>query len=252
MLRLIGKIIIVTVFLSGCTPVKMMVGVNEANPAEVKTGTRRPDVEHILGKCLWHVGVADGLSYNIYQFEREQPAKPVAGIFGLGLDYITLGSFELMAHPREFGQAKQVAVAYDRENRVAFVSIPWPARDIGPCRRQRYLLPENSGIPDTARPIPLNSLDGSILNTAILYDKDLEIETIDGHVPEEDVIELLPGRHEVKHHGYVAMVTFFSGRHYRMEHESFYGYARFKPFYFIVDMDSDETMFCLNPTQIHD
>lgn len=239
--------------LSGCTAVKTMVGVNEPDLEKIGIGVPRAAVEKTLGKCLWYVGEADGLSYNIYQFENEKPAKPVSGVLIMGLDYITLGTMELgLRHSRDFGQAKQVAVAYDHKNQVAFVSKPWPAQDIGPCRRQRFLIPKDSGIPTTAHPAPLIGLNDSVLNTAILDDADLEVKTIDGHVPEEAIIELQPGHHKVKHHGYVATVEFFPGRHYRMDHESFYGVARSRPFYFIEDVDSRETLMCLNPGQIQE
>jgi hypothetical protein len=233
--------------LSGCASVKIMVGVDEPDLAEIKTGVPRSAVEKILGKRLWHVGVSAGLSYDIYQYEQEQPPRPGLGVAGLGLEFLYLGSPELETHPRDFGDARQVAVAYDNQDQVAFVSKPWPVQDVGPCRRQRDYIPKDSGVPADALPGPLNGLSGTALTIAILDDDDFEVETIDGHVPEENVIELLPGHHEVGHHGYLATIEFFPGRHYRMEHESFYGVARYRPFIFIEDVDSRETMLCLKP-----
>lgn len=239
------------VFLSGCAPVKTMVGVGEPDLAQINPGLQRSAAEKILGERLWHVGAADGLTYDIYQYQKEQSARPILGLVVLGLDFLSLGSLELMDHPHDFRPAEQVAVAYDNQGRVVFVSKPWTVSDTGPCRRQRYLIPEGSGVPASTCPVPVKDLSGAALNSAILEDDDQDIETIDGHVPEEDVMELPPGRHEVDNHGVVATVEFFPGRRYRVEHEHFYGYARYRPFIFIEDVDSRETLVCINPLFIH-
>ncbi len=251
-MRCLWVIMVLPILLSGCFPTKVMVGVDEPDLAEIKTGSERIVVEKILGKRLWYVGVSDELSYDIYQYDKERPAEPLLGIAFLGLDVFTLGSLDLMAHPGDFGHAEQVAVAYDNQDHVAFVSKPWPAQDVGPCRRQRYQIPKDAGVPADTHPMPLQGLSGADLNTAVLEDGDLEVEAIDGQVPKEKVIKLLPGYREVKHHGYVATAEFYPGRHYRMEHEHFYGYEGYSPFIFIEDVGSRETSLCLNPLFIHD
>ena len=125
MMRLILVIMALATLLSGCAPTKKMFGVTEPNLAEIKPGVQRTDVERILGGRLWHVGVAGGLTYDIYQFESEQDAQPILGVVGLGLDIFSFGALDFQHHPRDLTPAKQVAVAYDVQGRVTFISKPW-------------------------------------------------------------------------------------------------------------------------------
>lgn len=249
MFRFILVIMALAFLMSGCTPIRMAVGVSEPNLTEIKPLDRRSDAEKILGERLWHVGVADGLTYDIYQFESEQPPRPILGVGAIVMDFITLGLFELSMHPRE---AKQVAVAYDSQERVVFVSKLWPVIPDGPCRRQRYLIPADSGVPVTASPKPVTGLARSTPNTARLESGDWSLFgwypiSVDGHEFKEKVIELPSGNHEIRYFGFVTAAELLPGRVYRLKTESFFGYKKSKPFFFIEDVNTGEAVQCVPP-----
>ena len=253
MFRLILVGMVMAIHLSGCAPTKVMFGVSEPNLAEIKPGSQRSDAEKVLGKRLWHVGVADGLTYDIYQFESEQPTRPMIGVGVLFADIITLGELELSVHPQDLTPAKQVAVAYDVQGRVDFVSKPWPVEAVGPCRRQRSLLPADSGVPATVRPGSISGSSGSRENVSKL-DVDvwgiprwMMVVSIDGNEFKGNVIELPPGHHEIIYHGRPATVELLPGRRYRLGREHFFGYKKANSFYFIEDVDSREILHCVPP-----
>jgi hypothetical protein len=252
MFRFMFVIMALATLLSGCAPTKKMFGVSEPNIAEIKPGVARSDVDKILGERLWHVGVAEGLIYDIYQFESEQDAQPILGVVGIGLDIFSFGALDFQHHPRDITPAKQVAVAYDVQGRVTFVSKAWIVTTVGPCRRQRSRLLADSGIPVDARPEPMPGLssDSAALTSqlGIYFWISSETITVDGHEYKESVVSLPPGRHEVTYYsGAVADVELFPGRFYRLNSENFAGFARARRFYFIEDVDSREVLHCVPP-----
>ena len=257
MFRLIGVTIVLAIFLPGCAATKTTIGIDGPDFTKIKPGTQRIDAEKILGKRLWHVGVADGLNYDIYQFEAEQNADPMLGAIILGLDFISLGSFELeLNDPLNFMRVKQVALAYDDQDRVAYVSNPWLLdKEVGPCRRQRYLL-QLAGVTTKPRPEPLTGLALSSPSNAKL-DMDIPwnekiVASVDGHELEDSSVELPSGHHEVKvdYDGGrtdTATVELLPGRFYRLKLKKIYGYARMHPFYLIEDVNSGEVLHCVPP-----
>lgn len=253
MSRLIFVIMALAMILSGCFPTKTMFGVNEPNLAELKPGTNRSEVEKNLGERLWHVGVAEELTYDVYQFESEQPAKPISGVLILAFDFFLLGGPELGYHPRDLNPAKQVAVAYDSLDQVVFVSKPWSVEFVrGPCRRKRSLLPADSGVPATARPKVVIELAGSTPSTARMemdfWDPwGVAIIRVDDYEYNKKSIELSPGSHKVEIYGPGETIELLSGRIYRIKNESFVGYERSHPFRFIEDVESREVLQCVPP-----
>lgn len=251
MLRSTLLIMALAVMLSGCIPAKILVGVREPDLADVKPGIPRADAEKILGDRYWHVGTGDGLTYDIYQYEQEKAPNPLLAAIGLGVDYITVGLLELclsVSDLEDFELSSQVVVAYDAQDLAVFVSKPWEALFVGPCRRQRQAVPANSGVPANVRPSPQKGLAVSKPDFAKFDDKIRAVETIDGRVPEEYVVELPPGRHLIRYyHGDVAEVELMPGRLYRLTRKSYCGYARSNPFYYLEDVDSGEVLHCNAP-----
>lgn len=254
MLRLILVIVALSILLSGCVATKVMVGISEPNLAEIKPLDKRSKAEKILGKRLWHVGVADGLTFDIYQYEEDKPPRPSLGVLVLVMEFITFGIGELQDKqpPWLLTPVKQVAVAYDGQDRVVFVSTPWPVEAVGPCRRQRYLIPADYGVPVTASPEPLIGLARSTPNTA-----KLELQghlfgwypvSVDGHEFKEKVVELPSGKHEISDRGVVANVELMPGRLYRMNSKLFSEYnKKSKWIHFIEDVNSGEALHCVPP-----
>jgi len=253
MFHFILVIMALATLMSGCAPIKMAIGVSEPNLTEIKPFDRRSDAEKMLGERLWHVGVADGLTYNIYQFESDQPPRPMLAVGAIVMDIITVGLFELSVQPRNLTEAKQVAVAYDRKERVVFVSKPWPIMSVGPCRRQRSLIPADSGVPVTARPEPVVGLARSTPSTAKLgLMKHLfgwYPVSVDGREFKGNVIELPSGNHEIssRYWGSFATVELLPGRVYQLKTENYYGYKKSKWFFFIEDVISSEVLQCIPP-----
>jgi hypothetical protein len=226
----------------------VMVGVNEPDLSEVTPGIHRLEAEKILGERLWHVGVADGLSYNIYQYEVGQPARPIFGAVSYVMTFLSLGVMErVMSDGLNFGPVKQVAVGYDGKDRVVSVSRSWSIEStiVGPCRRQRYLLPTDSGVPDATRPGSATgfyaSLPSSLKGSARVK------ATVNGQKLQRKNVMLPPGRHEVSYGGRVAIVDLLPGRHYRLERKSVMGHERSRPFLWIEDIDSREVLHCILP-----
>jgi hypothetical protein len=241
--------------LTGCFATKVMTGINEPNLADIKPGLQRTDVEKILGERLWYVGVAGGLNYDIYQFKNEQPAMPMTSIALFGLDFISLGTSELWLNDESgMEHFKQVAVAYDDHDRVVFVTKPWSISEVWPCRRQRSLIPEDSGVPATARPEPVIGIAGDTLRYAKLEDEAEVVDYVDVHMPEENVVEknvfvIPPGRREVHYSGSSVTVELLPGRIYRLKHARFHKRMAkgYNSVYWIEDVDSRETLSCVLP-----
>lgn len=255
--RLIWAPVILFLLLSGCAATSMMVGVSEPDLSRIKLADQRSQVERILGERRWRLGLADEflLTYDVYQFDVDRPARPFVGAIVLGLDVISLGMLEFnVADVRKFTPVKQVVIVYDGQDRVRFVSQPWLVKEGGPCRNMRSLLPADAGVPSTLRPYPMAHPVGSASKVAILEFPPFmglfnHTVTIDGHKIEGNVVELSPGRHSVSY-GYSLLVDveLLPGRLYRMKSKRFYpGYRAREDVVWIEDVDSGETLYCVTP-----
>ena len=255
MKRLILMLLALFLVLSGCGATSMLLGSNEPDLTKIALGGQRSQVEKILGKRLWNLGLEGGLTYDIYQYTASQQAQPIKGALLFGLDYLLLGLPEIagsMDNDVDFDPVKQVCVAYDEQDFIRFVSQPWPVGSIGACRSMRSRLPANYGLPLAARPSSaVTKHSVSEQNLAVI-----EIEwdiygTIDGREIESPklsvqakVIELQPGSHAFRdNYGASLQFELFSGRLYRLK--SARGTLRkgFKILW-IEDVASSETLAC--------
>jgi hypothetical protein len=189
--------------LAGCTATSTMVGVREPDLTRIKPDDQRSQVEKILGERLWRAGSADGVTYDIYQYEAARPADPGHGAAQLLQGILTFGATAAQRADAKAISApfKQLAVAYDARDRVRFVSQPWSVNSPKPCRGMRSLLPADSGVPSNARPSPLADRTSSASESATLtwsWGNRGFVKGIDGHKPEERVVELRPGLHKVQ------------------------------------------------------
>jgi len=261
--RWIWPSVVLILLLSGCAATSLMVGVSEPDLTKIQPADERSHVERMLGERLWRLGLADGLTYDIYQYKATQPARPVLGTVALGLDVLSLGIMEFnLRDAMKARPVSQVAVAYDEQDRVRFVSQPWDVAAVGPCRRMRSLVPADSGVPSTIHPCPMAHRVSSASEVAILeLDRQLHV-MIDGREIEGHVVELPPGRHAVDYsailggsHLYGAVllpydetfgyVEVLPGRLYRVKRERFYpGYRERADVFWIEDVDSGETLKC--------
>jgi hypothetical protein len=225
-------------------------------------GDKRTQVQKILGKRLWRLGFANGLTYDVYQYVADRPANPVLGVIGFGLDYLSLGLTEFAARDlKDFDPVKQVCIAYDDQDRVSFISKPLLVKVAGPCRHMRALWANNSDIPLTAKPFPDTYQVDSETKPAILkLDRGVDV-TIDGQIIKESEVELSPGIHKLSYNAELggsimygaAFLQYnnvfgdfelFPGRRYRLNRERFYpGQARVDIFW-IEDVESGETLKC--------
>lgn len=265
--RLIFAQVLLILVLSGCAAKTELIGIKEPDLTKIRPKNHRIQVERILGKRLWHLGTADGLTYDIYQYDAEHPARPVAGIFILGVDYFFLGMPEGVFHDSltQFQDVKQVAVAYDEQDYVRFISKPWEVPAPGPCRRMRCLLPADSNVPLDARPSPMVQEGGVVSETATLeIDKKIHV-IIDGRKIEERVVELSPGHHAVSfsselggsfmlgsmslsYDGMSTDVELLPGRRYRVKTKRYHGWGTRADAFWIEDVDSGETLYCAWPS----
>jgi hypothetical protein len=218
--------------LTGCSTTSLFLGVKEPDLTMLPHAENRREVERILGKRLWNAGSADGLTYDVYQFDVAKPAKPLEGLEMLRWEAIFLipeidAFFSTKCEP-----AKQVAVTYDEEDGVHFVSRPWLAEGCGPQRRMRSGLPADSGVPEGA--CLLSKLRaGSVQKATTLQWPRLPAGygfrnvIIDGRTTEGHMLELSPGHHTITatikiNHGDHHTATFtdielLSGRSYNLE-----------------------------------
>jgi hypothetical protein len=252
--------------LSGCAATSEFVGVREPDLNKIQMADQRSQVEQMLGKRLWRLGSTEGSTYDVYQYKAAQPARPGFGVFALIMDTLTLGMIEYnAAEAKKFWPVKQVAVAYDEQDRVRFLSQPWSVSAMGPCRRMRSIIPAISGVPSTVRPSTVAHQIGAASAVAVLeLDKQIHV-AIDGHKIEGQVVELPPGRHAVSYSAnlggsvlYGAMILTYDntfddvellpGRHYRLKRERFYpGWEARADAFWIEDVDSAETLQCAWP-----
>jgi hypothetical protein len=238
---------ILILLLSGCTATRVMVGVSEPDLSKIQLPSQRSQVERALGDRLWRAGLAEGLIYDIYEYKEARPASPALGAVWLGVDVLMFG---LLTEARGIDElswpVKQVAVAYDAQDRVVFVSHPWSVHAGPPCRRMRSVLAADSGVPSTARPAPMADRPAAGSEVAVLKLDWLETPVrIDGRQSERRVIELPPGPHNVSD----AEVDFLPGRVYRLKREKWtVGTSEWETIRWIEDVDSGETLHCF-PSQ---
>ena len=254
--------------LSGCFATSTMVGVREPDLTKVQRDAQRPQVEKVLGKRLWCAGSTNGLTYDIYQYAAKRKPRPMAGTFVLGFDYFSLGILELDALDiRKFAPMKQLVVTYDAQDQVRFVSEPWSVKAMAePSRRMRCLLPENSGVPVAARPLPMTNQCVFAKRVATLkWDSRLHV-AIDGRKLDGRVAELPPGLHTISYSTelggsvlYGAMILPYNkvfanvellpGRLYCLKLKRYYpGVDSRVDIFWIEDVNSDETLKCSWPS----
>jgi len=257
-------LVAVILLLAGCRATTVMLGTKEPNLATLQLGTPRQKVEKVLTKPLWHLGTADGLNYEIYQYPVEREAQPAIGAAGLFMDYITLGLFEYnLLDVREFEPVKQILVGYDEQDGVGFISTPWIVKDVGPCRRLRSNLPVE--LRDRLA-TPLRSLVGNAVNASLkLEEKGIRV-AIDGHPVEGRLVELAEGRHSLSYEAELggsvmygtALIRYknafedfevFSGRSYVFKRKRYYpGAGNRVDIFWLEDEVSRETLKCSWPT----
>ncbi len=248
---------------AGCAAKSKTLGVREPDLARIKPTVSRSEVEKTLEHPRWRAGSADGLSYDIYEYKSAQPPQRLAGVVTLGFDLFTLGLVEYnLADMVKNGPASQVAVAYDGDDRVRFVSRPWPVGPdtVGPCRSSRGLLPSDSGVPSTAHPSPQPGRASSVatLRVGRRPQVTLDVRKVDRHV-----VELPPGPYAMNcdvrtercvlcdasslfscNAGY-ANTELLAGRVYRLRRTRLYfGFER-EDILWLEDADSRETVRCI-------
>jgi hypothetical protein len=248
----------------------MTIGIREPKLNALNAGDTRASVERRLGKRLWRPGSADGLTYDIYQYKAAL-AAPWWGAASFAFDFFTVGMTELaFSESLKFLPLKQVAVAYDEEDHVRFVSQPWdaPKGTVGPCAATRALLPGASGVPATAVPSPIIDQAGVVSQLAMLdfgSNRVRAIARIDGVKPEGRMVERPPGRYTVSFDGRLGgsnlligahltaygdalEVQLLPGRVYRLKHQRFYAPPDTREdVFWIEDVHSGETLQCASP-----
>lgn len=258
MSRMAWIVFALSLVLFGCRATSVIVGVSEPSVTKIRLGDQRTKAEEVLGKPLWHVGVADGLTYEIYQYAAARPAQPEMAPLILLLYPLTMGALELVFHDaKEFDPVKQIGVAYDAENHVHFVSEPWIVSDLGACRRMRSLIPVDSGIPVAAKPLLQHE---QILTPVRLHLINPGYVTLDRRGTDGPVINVAPGRHTLRYavcnsmkgwgplssmKGPCREVVFefdlLPGRTYHLKREDYWGPATVA---WLEDIDSGEVIQC--------
>jgi hypothetical protein len=246
--------------LFGCRATSVIVGVTEPSISGIKLGDQRTKAEEVLGKPLWHAGLADGLAYEIYQYPVARPGKPGIAPFVLLFYPFGLGLLELTHDTTEFEQVKQIGVAYDAENRVRHVSEPWIVSDLGACRRMRSLIPVDSGIPVAAKPLLRNDQIGATSTRVRLHLINPSYATLDGRGADGPVVDVAPGRHTLRYavcHGFKGLGPLSSkkgpctevvfdfellpGRTYHLNRKDYYPPASVS---WLEDIESGEVIQC--------
>jgi len=234
-----------------------MVGHRAPDVGSIVPGVTRADAERMLGVRLCRLGVADAVTYDVYQFDASRPANPAAGAAVMLADLFTLGLMETTprAHRRAW-PVRQVAIGYDDTNRIRFVSKAWAgtSTDCG-CMRSRF--PSDTGIPATAIPAPLAG--AATLDATFAWDSAFTV-IVDGHSVAGNPTRLSAGTHEIEFrsslrgsfmygasgNGYAiyADVTLQAGRAYRLEHEPYSVASGTRDVFWIRDTESNEVLHC--------
>lgn len=261
MSRMAWFVVVLSFTLFGCRATSVIVGESEPSISNIQLGDPRTKAEKVIGKPLWHAGIADGLTYEIYQYTAERPAEPWIAPLVLLYYPMTLGMLELLAiDAKEFDQVKQIAVAYDAEGFVRVVSEPWLVSDLGACRRMRSLIPSDSGIPVAAKPSPQGDQIVPASTRASLHMVKPSYATLDGHGVDGPVVSLAAGHHTLRYavcdstkgwgplsrmkgpcREIVWDFELLPGRVYRLNREDYWPPATVA---WIEDIDSGETIQC--------
>jgi hypothetical protein len=193
--------------LLGCHATLVTVGHREQDLRPVQNAQNRTQMERVLGSPLWHPGATTGLTYEVYQFEAGRSARPFTGTMEFCLDAVTLGYTEALYGDTDLPPTyKVLAVAYDANNRVRFVSPSWLAKGPQPAWRMMSSVPDSSGVPKDVKPLPLIHWTGTNESEAMLelpwYDRwgalfDMVHVTVDGRKTKGSLTSLAPGSHEV-------------------------------------------------------
>ena len=236
--------------LSGCAATAIMIGEGEPNFEQIRLGDTRPRVEGILGQREWQLGYANGLAYEIYQFKAGRPPDPLLGTAAYAFDFITLGLLEIGYRPNQLAPVKQIAVAYDANEHVRFISKPWPVKMFGACTRVRSTIPNDAGVPHAFesdlknQPISTNAAPARLVldRTVIL----------DGNSVGNTTVELQPGHRKLSFRSFFPRRTStfpvslsfeaVSGHQYRLQVEEFWPYLMN---FLIEDVNSKETLDCV-------
>lgn len=195
--------------LVGCGLNAVMWGVDEPDLTLVTLEKKRSDAERIVGRPLWRVGTEHDITYDIYQYEAAYPGMhDVGSHYAAGwatVAYLMFAPvFELWLHVERthLNRSKQVAIGYDTDNTVRFVSMPWeiPRETIGAARKMRSLIPPDAGVPLSARPAPLGRAAGVAPEDATL---DVRVPRriivlINGEAAKGRRLILPPGRHSME------------------------------------------------------
>jgi len=236
--------------LFGCKAVSTTTGVREPDLTFLQHAERRVQVEKVLGRREWTPGSADGLTYEIYQFRAAQPSRPVLGAVILAVDALSFGSMEIgLRDANDFKPVKQVAVGYDDQDMVRFVSKEWLVDTPGPLRRMRSVLPKEANIPELARPVPQPRQSDPAGQITILERELLTKVEVDGSPLKGHQAKLEPGPHTVDYsvgltrgHGVIKMLP---GRSYYIRsHHYITGYHTTGDLIWIEDQGSDEVLHC--------
>lgn len=228
--------------LSGCAATSTMVGVREPDLSQIKPADQRSHVERILGDRLWRAGSDDTFTYDIYEYKEARSPRPVFGATWLSLDFLSFGFMPSARGIDEYSwPVKQIAVAYDGQDRVHSISQPWSVHEGPPCRRMRIHLPANAGVPSTVRPsspTSASAAEAAVIKIDWLLGMAVEV---DGRHPDGRVVGLPAGFHNVNG----ADVELLSGRVYRWTSERFtVGYRDYLRVFWIEDVESGETLHC--------
>lgn len=259
--------LVLTALQPSCAAVSMMTGTQEPDIANIHLGDHRSSVEKLLGAPLWSPGIADGVSYEVYQWEIERQPELGKASFALFADYLSLGLFEMtLKDVEEFECHKQIAVGYDEQGRVYSVSPDtWYACEPGPCKRMRSRMPADSSVPPAARPPSVRSSDHSGEAMATLeVDSYIHKVIVDGQPRSERDIALPAGLHSIayatelggsimlgpmlqRYRANFEGVELLAGRVYRLQTERFYFWGGRADVFWLEDVESKETLGCAVP-----
>lgn len=112
-------ILVLCLFLSGCSAIMAMSGKETKNLSPVQTGTTRDIVVLNLGDPA-KTNVTENGRVDVFELERGNDPSVGRALGHVGLDLITLGWWEIIGTPVEAMKGKSfiVTVEYDKEDKV--------------------------------------------------------------------------------------------------------------------------------------